>query len=300
MDFGRLLLGSSTELRIRLQNETPQPMTVPAIAVEGADFTLTSPAPSGQTLQPGQGGEFTLAFSPRTPGARQGLLTLGDRNYPLSGICIDPAPPNPSISIDLKQTASAQQGTLTVTFDAPAQVRGAATATITSTGPPDSALLFAKSGGRSITFPIAEGDRQASLAFQTGATAGALTFTVAIDGGATERQTITIPAAPPTITGVQTVRSGGVVELRITGFDNTRSLGALAFTFYDAGGNALAPGVIGADAATDFARYFAGSEAGTFLLRLAFPVTGDAMGIVSCEATLTNSAGSTKTARTGF
>ncbi|MEO8370698.1 MAG: hypothetical protein ABI806_16055, partial [Candidatus Solibacter sp.] len=83
-------------------------------------------------------------------------------------------------------------------------------------------------------------------------------------------------------------------------FDNTRSLGALSFTFFDAAGGVIAPGVIRADASADFARYFATSQAGVFLLRLAFPVTGDTSGIAACEAALTNSAGATKTARTAF
>ena len=150
------------------------------------------------------------------------------------------------------------------------------------------------------TFAFAQGDRQAALAFQTGTTAGALTFSVAIDGGGTDQQTVPIPAAAPVITGMQTVRSGGVVELRITGFDNTRTLGALSFTFYDAAGSAIAPGVIRADASAEFARYFATAEAGVFMLRLAFPVSGDTSGIAACETALTNSAGSSKTTRTTF
>ena len=97
------------------------------------------------------------------------------------------------------------------------------------------------------------------------------------------------------------MRTAGGLEIRITGFDNTRSLGALAFTFYDAAGNPIAPGAIRTDAAADFASYFAGSDlGGVFLLRAVFPVTGDASGVASCEATLTNSAGSAKTQRTFF
>ena len=300
LDFGRVVLGNSVGLRIRYQNESSQVLNVPAIATQGTDFALTVPSPSGQLLQPGQGGEFTLGFTPRTPGERQGSLILGDRSYSLAGICIDSAPPTPILSIDLNQAASAQQGTLTVRYDPIPQVGGTVTATIAAAGGSDSAIGFSN-GGRLITFTYAPGDRQASFGFQTGTTAGNLTFTVAVNGGVTAQQTVAIPAAAPAIFGMQTVRSGGVVELRITGFDNTRSLSALAFTFYDVGGNVIAPGVIRADAAADFSRYFAASDlGGVFLLRLAFPVTGDSSGIASCDAALTNSAGSTKTARTTF
>jgi len=91
------------------------------------------------------------------------------------------------------------------------------------------------------------------------------------------------------------------LEIRITGFDNTRSLGSLSFTFYDAAGNAIAPGAIRADATKDFAGYFAGSGlGGIFLLRATFPVNGNTSGVASCEATLTNSAGTAKTQRSFF
>jgi hypothetical protein len=97
------------------------------------------------------------------------------------------------------------------------------------------------------------------------------------------------------------VRSAAGLEIRVTGFDNTRSLGSLTFTFYDAAGKPIPPGAIRADAAKDFASYFASSGlGGVFQLRAVFPVNGDASGVVSCEATLSNSAGTTTTQRTFF
>jgi len=260
---------------------------------------LLAPAPSGQALQPGQGGEFTIVFTPQSTGVRQGSLIIGDRSYPLLGTGVDPPLPKPTVSLDLKQAASAQHGTLIVRFDVPAQARGTGIATLDFQGAADSAIVFA-SGGRSATFAIAPGDVQAALPFQTGTTAGVLTFTAQV-GGASDRQSVTIAALPPVISAAQGVRSAGSVELQITGFDNTRSLGALSFTFYDAAGNPLAPGAIRTDALADFTRYFAASNlGGVFLLRAVFPVTGDATLVTSCEATLTNSAGSTKAHRTYF
>jgi hypothetical protein len=127
-----------------------------------------------------------------------------------------------------------------------------------------------------------------------------LTFTAQI-GGSSDQQSVTINAVPPGIATTQAVRSAGTLAISITGFDNTRSLGALSFTFYDAAGNAIAPGAIHTDATTDFGTYFAGSNlGGVFLLRAVFPVTGDAALVASCEATLANSAGSVKTPRTSF
>ena len=299
VDFGSVVRGSGAQRHITIQNQTALVLTIPAISVQGADFALLGTAPAGRALEPLQGGEFTIGFTPRTIGVLQGSLTLGDRSYLLLGTGIDPPLPKPTVSLDLKQAASAQQGAVIVRFDAPAQSSGTGTVTLNFSGPTDAAIAFA-SGGRNATFPIAPGDVQAVLLFQTGTTAGVLTFTAQI-GGASDQQSVTIAAVPPGISATQAVRSAGALEIRITGFDNTRTLGALSFTFYDAAGNPIAPGAIPADAAADFAKYFAGSDlGGVFLLRAVFPVTGDVALVAYGEATLANSAGSSKTQRTSF
>jgi hypothetical protein len=299
LDFGSVVRGVAVQRRITIQNETALVLIVPAISVQGADFALLGTAPSGQALGPRQGGEFTIVFTPHSAGALQGSLTLGDRSYPVLGTGTDPPLPKPTVLLDLNQAASAQQGALIVRFDAPAQSSGTGTATLDFRGPADSAIAFA-AGGRSVAFPIAPGDLQAVLPFQTGTSAGVITFTVQI-GGSSGQQSVTIAAAPPGITTAQGVRSGGTVAVSITGFDNTRSLGALSFTFYDAAGNPIAPGQILTDAGAESAKYFAGSDlGGVFLLRAVFPVTGDAALVASCAVTLSNSAGSSKTQRTSF
>ena len=137
------------------------------------------------------------------------------------------------------------------------------------------------------------------LPFQTGTTAGVLTFKAQI-GEFSDQQSVTIAAVPPGISAMQGIRSGTGLEIRITGFDNTRSLGSLTFTFYDAAGNTITPGAVRADVEKDFASYFANSGfGGAFLLRAVFPVNGDASGMVSCQATLTNAAGTATTQRAG-
>jgi hypothetical protein len=289
--------GSSVVRHFTIENQTPLLLTVPAITVQGSDFALSGPSPSGAVLQPHQTSGFDVQFTPTVAGARSGSLVIGDRTYPLTGTGADPPLPKPQLVIDLQPQASAQQGVVTVRFAAPAQTSGSGT--VTMDGPADPAMGFA-SGGRTATFTFSPGDTQAAMLFQTGTTAGTLTFTAQL-GGATDRQTVTIPAAPVGITATQAVRSPGSIELRVTGFDNTRTVGALTFTFYDAAGSPVAPGAIRADATTDFARYFQTSDlGGIFLLRALFPVTGDASGINAFEVQLTNSAGTARTARTAF
>ena len=90
------------------------------------------------------------------------------------------------------------------------------------------------------------------------------------------------------------------IQVTVTGFDDTRTLGALAFNFYDSGGTALTPAAIRMDAGTDFARYFSSTDLGGFVLRAVFPITGDTSRIASCDVSLTNSAGNAKTLRISF
>lgn len=303
VNFGTVTRGGSAQRRFLIDNQTPLLMTVPAISVQGGDFTLLGAAPTGMLLQPQQGAEFTVRFSPLAAGRRDGTLGIGDRTYSLSGAGADAPLPKPLLSVDLKQTASAQQGALTVRFDAPAQVSGTGTVTLdfrpASSGATDSAIAFA-AGGRTVTFAVSPGDTQASFPFQTGTTAGVLTFTVQL-GLSTEQQAVTIPGAAALVTLVQGARAQASLEIRVTGFDNTRSLSQLSFTFYGASGSVIAPGTIRLDAAPDFARYYATSDVGgAFLLRAVFPVTGDASAIAAFEVGLTNLSGSTTTPRTVF
>ena len=103
------------------------------------------------------------------------------------------------------------------------------------------------------------------------------------------------------ITSVQGVRSAAGVEVQVTGFDNTRTAGPLTFTFFDAAGNAIAPGAINADATASFASYFQSSGlGGVFLLTAVFPVTGDPSQVGAFQVQIANSAGTAQTARTAF
>jgi hypothetical protein len=296
VDFGSVVHGSSLQGLFTLTNETPQNLIVPAISVQGADFTLAGTPPSGQAYVPQQRGEFMVVFAPRSTGLSQGTLTVGDRTYPLSGTSIDPLLPKPFLTIDLPQVASAQQGVAIIRFDTAVRSAGAGTLTLDFRGPTDAAVAFA-SGGRTANFTVAPGDTQVAIPFQTGTTAGTLAFTAQL-GSATDQLSVPIPSAPVGVATTQAARAASSVEVTVTGFDNTRTLGALAFNFYDSGGTALTPAAIRMDAGTDFAKYFSSSDlGGVFVLHAVFPVTGDTSRIASYDVSLTNSAGSAKTPR---
>jgi hypothetical protein len=302
VDFGTAVRQATVLRHLVVQNQASVLLTVPAISIPAGDFSLGGIPPSGTVLQPGQTSAFDVQFTPTAAGARTGTLVIGNRSYPLTGIGQDLPLPKPALTIDLKQPASLQQGVVTVRFDAPAQSSGTGTVTLAFQATAqltDPTIVFA-SGGRTATFAVSPGDTQAAIPFQTGTTAGTLTFTVQL-GAATDRQSLTIPPAVAGVTAVQGLRASGSIEVRVTGFDNTRSLGQLAFTFYDPSGAAIAPGAVRTDSSQDFAAFFQTSDAGgVFLLRAVFPVTGNVSGIASFDVALTNSAGTAKTSLTLF
>jgi hypothetical protein len=317
VDFGSVELGVSLARHFAIANQTAVVLTAPAIAVSGGDFSLSGAAPSGQAVPPGHTADFYVQFTPTATGLRSGSLVIGGSTYGLTGTGVAPPPPqppplpNPGLSITLPQALSAQQGAVTVTLDATSKTSGSGTLTLDFQPGPgltdDAAVAFA-SGGRTATFTVSPGDTQGHFGdqltapFQTGTTAGALVFTVQL-GGVTAQQTITIlPATVGIAPGsVQGVRSAASVRVQVTGFDNTRTAGPLTFTFFDAAGNAIAPGAISTNATATFASYFQNSGlGGVFLLTAVFPVTGDPSQVIAFQVQIANSAGTAQTARTVF
>jgi len=308
VDFGTVAQGSAVTRHVTLVNQTNVPLTVPAISVTGAGFALSGPTPSGVQLKPVESGGFDVDFNPAAVGAAVGALGIGGRSYILSGAGIAPVLPAPRLSVALAQAQSAQQGSIAVNFDAASLAGGGGAVTLTFqpavAGAVDPGIVWA-SGGQTAAFSFSAGDiqghfgTQAAALFQTGTTAGTLTFLAQL-GGLTDRQTVVIGPSVVGIATAQGSRSGGGVEVDLTGFDDTRTAGMLTFTFYDAAGNPIAPGAIQVDGTAAFAAYFQGSAGGTFALSAVFPVSGDASRIQAFEASVTNSVGTAKTGRVTF
>jgi hypothetical protein len=309
VDFGSVQLGSSVARHFAVANQTAAVLTLPAIAVPASDFALSGAAPGGMALPPGLSADFYVQFTPTATGTRAGSLVIGHSTYALTGTGVEPPLPNPVLSINLPQALSARQGAVTVTLDAASRTSGSGTLTLAFVPGPgltDDALIAFVSGGRTATFTVSPGDAQGyfgtqpAAIFQTGSTAGALTFTVKL-GGVTAQQTITILPTTVGITLVQGVRSAASVQVQVTGFDNTHTAGPLTFTFFDAAGNAVAPGSVRSDATASFAAYFQNSGlGGVFLLTAVFPVTGNPSQIGAFQIQIANSAGTAQTARTPF
>jgi hypothetical protein len=312
IDFSAVERGSAKVTRFVIENRMEMALAVPTIAAAGAGFALAGASPSGNLLRPGDRAEFAIEFragEEDPAGVRSGSLSIGDRSYSLTAAVTDPPPPVAQPGITISAIRSAQQGSVTVTFDSEARAAGSGTLTLdfhpAVQGATDPDIAFA-SGGRAAPFTFGRGDSQGkfagqnTVAFQTGSTAGTLVFKVEL-GGVSRERSLTIPAESVAVASAEAVRGANGIEVRIGGIDNTRTAGALAFTFFDAAGNALAPGVIRADASTAFSSYFASSAVGgSFLLKAAFPISGDAASIAAFTVEISNSAGLASTARTAF
>ena len=307
--FGTVERGSLAALRFLIQNPTGSDRAIPALAIQGDDFRFSAPPPSGAVLHPLEQVSFEIVFSPSATGARRATLLAGDRSFVLNGTGIEPPLPKPRLSISLAQRQSGQQGSVAVMLAEVSRTSGTGTLAFELRpqipGAADPAVQFAQ-GSRTVSFTVAPGDdrawfgERASAAFQTGTTAGTLVFSVTL-GSAGDQQSVEIAPGPVGVSAVAAVRTPAGVEVRVSGFDNTRTAGPLAFTFFDRAGAPIPPGAVRADGSAEFGRYFQQSEAGgTFLLRAAFPVTGDAAFIDAVEVELTNSAGTARSTRTKF
>jgi hypothetical protein len=309
VNFGSVPLGQSPTIEIIVLNQTSVVLTAPAAAVAGTGFSLSGQSPGGTVVKPSASIAFEIQFSPTTEGASTGTLAMGGQTYTLIGTGFEPPLPQPQIVLTLPEPDSAQQGTVAVNFSPVSQISGTGTVSLSFVsdagipGAADPGIAFA-SGGQSATFNVFIGNPQAnfngapSIAFQTGTTAGTLTVTVQL-GTTTVQQSVTILPAIVGVTAAQGVRSAGTVEVDLTGFDNTRTAGALQFTFYDTAGNAVAA-PIQANGSSVFAAYFQNSAGGTFELKAVFPVLGDTSQITAFQAVVTNSAGPATTSLTNF
>jgi hypothetical protein len=310
VNFGSVPVGQSPTIEVLMLNQTSAALPAPNVSVGGVGFSVSSQPPVGTVVKPAADVAVEIQFSPTAAGTVSGTLALGGQIYVLIGTGVIPPLPLPTLVVTLAQPGSAQQGTIAINLSAISQTY--ATGTVTLTFVQDASIHIATTdpgialatGGQSVLFDVFIGTRQGafglsnSLSFQTGTTAGTLTVT-AVLGSNTVQQSIVIVPAVVGVTAAQGVRSTGTVEVDLTGFDNTRSAGALSFTFFDALGNLIAAPVL-ANGSSAFAAYFQNSSGGTFELKAIFPVTGDTSQIAAFQATVTNSAGNATTMRTNF
>ena len=307
INFGSVAINQSQTQTFTLYNATSSSLTVNSVTVSGAGFTGPTGATFPLELGSAQSAKFQVTFTPTTSAPYQGTLSVDGRIFSLIGQGLDPALPSATLVFASTVGASAQQNSLTIPLSAAAQIAGTGTLTMTfSPSVPgvtdDPAIQFLSGPFRQATVSIPVGAKSAliggatSMAFQTGTTAGTISFTLTIESGAPQQFSLTIPPAPIVLDSENAVRELGSLSVSFSGFDNTYSASQLAFTFYDITGKELPQGVINVSASSAFQQYFSSTQAGgSFALLATFPVSGDTTQIGYVTAQITNSLGATST-----
>jgi len=313
IDFGRVERGGSITRRFQLVNETGAEQTVRELLVEGTHFEGPGSVTLPLHLAPLATAGFAVTFRPLRSGVLQGSLRVDNRVFRLEGLAAEPPFPRPELVIT-GELASGQSGKVQVKLSEPSRAQGQGSLTMVFQpeesvrgyqGGTDPTVVFVASGSRSLNVAVREGENTATvqggsdIVFQTGTTAGTVLFRLELGTHLVE-QSARIPPARVGVESVRPTRMTNSLELRLTGFDNTRTCTELAFTFYDRGGRPLGAPV--RSAVSDlFQDYFrASSLGGIFALQALFPVAGDTSEIAGVEVELKNSAGTAKTARASF
>jgi hypothetical protein len=305
VSFGSVAVGSNQSQGFILSNTGVTNLSIATLSVSGADFSGPTGLTAPVQLGPGQSETFQVTFTPQSGTPSQGVLTVGARTFILTGQGL--AAPLPSATIVFASTvgASAQQDSLSISLSSAAQTSG--TGTLTMSFQPsvpgvsdDPAIQFLSGPLRQASVSVAPGASSAmiggqpNITFQTGTTAGTITFTLTMNNGAQQQVTLNIPPSVVILDNFTAVRLFSSLNVSFAGFDNTYSASQVSFTFYDLNGLALSQGPIDVNASTAFQQYFSTTQAGgTFALLATFPVTGNTAEIGYVMATVANSTGVT-------
>ncbi|MGJ5815180.1 hypothetical protein [Paludibaculum fermentans] len=288
-DLGSVERKSTLSRRLRITPDAP-----PTLA--GAGFTLSA-----------SGTEWIVNASSDTARTLAGTLQVAGRTFDLKATFTEFPLPRPSFQPVSGKLASGSQQSISLQFALPARatVLGLLKLDFTPTASDagnDTAIAFLPRMERIVNFRLNEGSTTAefsganSVLLQTGSTAGTIMLTVDM-GGLTEQAMYRIDPAPVAYSSAKASISSSLAEVLITGLDNTRSTGRIAFTFIRNDGQPASPGRMEADVSSSFKSYFATSGTGTFQLRASFPVTGDASGLTGVDVEITNSQGVTQSGR---
>jgi hypothetical protein len=297
-DLGLTERGTTVTKLFRVENTTQEPVYIQSAAVTGSHFALPQSFPAPLELAPRNAYEFAVAFTPKASGVFQGAIVIDGRTYRITGSANEPPFPKPTIVVDLPNPASAQQGKVSVHLSQASRSIGAGKLRMDFSAA-DDAVRFLKGTSRSATFDVVEGTTipVPELTFQTGTSAGTIVFTAEV-GGWTATASVVIAPQRVFLEKTRAVKNGSMLEVEITGFDNTRSVDELAFTFYTSRGETIQPGAIRVNSGADFRRFFETSTAGgVFSLKAVFPVAGSLADIASTEVQVTSSPGATSSGK---
>lgn len=310
ISFGQAVAGTNTPATLAFTVTNPatswNAVSLQTLAATGTGFALSNAPSAPLSIAPGASITFTAVFNPSTVGTYSGTLAIGTRQFSLAGSSITSALPIPALSVDITPLTSGQQAHVSILLPVASTVSAVGQLTMTFTPSmanvtDDPAIVFLATSGRQLQVTVAQGAQtatyngQTALPFQTGTTAGTITFTVTFPNQAPVSQSFTIAGEAIQIVKATAVRQSPSLVLTIVGFDNTYTAGKLSFTFYDLNGKLMTPSAITSDASAQFSSYFLKSSTvgGSFSLQANFPVTGDVTAVSSVSVQLANTVGTT-------
>ncbi|MFL6416098.1 MAG: choice-of-anchor D domain-containing protein [Bryobacteraceae bacterium] len=308
ISLGQSVIGGSGPNSFTFSITNPQTtisaVPVSTLSVSGTGFSIAQPPSLPFSVAPGESVTFKVSFNAAATGTFNGVLSVGTRVFALTGQGITSPLPDPSFSIDVQPLINQKQANLSIKF--PTATTVSAIGTLTMAFAPsianvsdDPAVAFTATNGRQLQINVANGGTvgtysgQTALTFQTGTTAGTLSFTLAFPNKAPYSQSFTITPAQVQVSSITAVRQDPNLVITMTGYDNTYSLGQLGFLFYDTSGKPMTDKPLAVDASSAFKQlFFTSNQAGgAFSLKAMFPVVGKVADIGSVAFTLTNSAG---------
>ncbi len=222
-------------------------------------------------------------------------------------------PQAPPIKIGtISGTAATQTApTLTLSSGYPAALTGTLTATFQSSvgGTPTEVGFINSGGGKTpvVTFTIPQNGTNAVFAnlpvLATGTVAGTINLTATLNSGGTDvtpspapTETVTVAPAAPVMQTVTFSNSGGGLTVTVIGYSTTREMVSGQFQFYTSSGPILVPVTVqlGAAFSTWYQSSASNQYGSQFSLTIPFTVAGTATDIVSVNATITNTQGSSQ------
>ncbi len=317
---GTVPAGQFLDTQFRVRNSSSESAWLQGLNLAGGRFSFASLPKLPALIAPGQSSDFVVRFQPTESLTYSAYLNVNGVRTVLTGTGGAPTPPGPPPPVEVpilpRPTVSMDPPLLKGAQQARVAVHLASASGISATGElrmtfkaavagrdDDAAIMFPATGSRTIPFTVSKGETVARFAgsadaeFQTGTVAGNITFTVIL-GPHQEQLIAEVPRAPVVLDNARSTRAASGIEVRLTGYDTSRSASILSFTFFDLEGHTVQPGMLQADASREFQQYFESTTLGSvFALRAVFPVQGDSSQIGSVDVELANSLGTTRTGK---
>ncbi len=312
ISFGQLVPGANGRNALKFTVTNPatsfNAVTISTLTASGAAYSLSGAPTLPATIQPNSSITFTVTFNASASGTFTGSLAIGTRVFSLTGLAVVSPAPSISMQVSASPLTSAQQVDLMIQASSTAaqDVIGELEMTFTpsvANVEDDPAIAFLATSSRKLQVTLAKGtqsatyDGQSALSFQTGTTAGTITFTLTLTNTPPIVQSFTVTPASIHISSSLAVRQNPALVITVNGYDNTYTAGKMSFTFFDLKGSPISSDALPVDASSTFHNYFFVNDpaGGTFAMQASFPVTGDMTQIGSVAVTMANSAGQTNT-----